>query len=365
MILQLAPDYFNTSIYSLLFDALKALDVDSHVFVSDNKPHPELTSSDRLTVVPKSFNTIQRVLYFPKQRYLFNHIINNIDIQKVDIVHAHTLFSSGYLAYRLKKKYGIPYIVAVRNTDVNVFMHNMPHLLPLGRKIAGEAQKIIFLSDAYKHQVIGHYFSSDLDHKSVVIPNGISSVFLNGNATPHSLPNNRLNLIFVGRVEKAKNIDTCIAVADRLHHDNTNVTLTLVGEMKDNRFLTEIQKRNYVKWINKSTQKDIITYLNDNDIFIMPSFKETFGLAYAEAMSQGLPVIYTRGQGFDGQYADGEVGYAVEPDNIEEITKCIHKIVNDYRNISARCIDHSKKYDWNIISMQYKQIYDSILTVNA
>ena len=35
----------------------------------------------------------------------------------------------------------------------------------------------------------------------------------------------------------------------------------------------------------------------ENDIYVMPSIIETFGLVYAEAMSQGLPVIYTRGQG--------------------------------------------------------------------
>lgn len=40
----------------------------------------------------------------------------------------------------------------------------------------------------------------------------------------------------------------------------------------------------------------------------MPSHKETFGLVYAEAMSQGLPIIYTKNQGFDGQFPDGYVG---------------------------------------------------------
>ena len=38
-------------------------------------------------------------------------------------------------------------------------------------------------------------------------------------------------------------------------------------------------------------------------------------------MSQGLPVIYSRRQGFDGQPKDGEVGYSVQHDSTEEITK--------------------------------------------
>ena len=45
----------------------------------------------------------------------------------------------------------------------------------------------------------------------------------------------------------------------------------------------------------------------------MTSLGESFGLTYAEAMSQGVPVIYSKGQGFDGQFKEGVVGYHVDP----------------------------------------------------
>ena len=55
----------------------------------------------------------------------------------------------------------------------------------------------------------------------------------------------------------------------------------------------------------------------------MLSIMETFGLVYAEAMSQGLPIIYTKGQGFDEQFDEGKVGYHADCFNIEEIVKRI------------------------------------------
>ena len=46
----------------------------------------------------------------------------------------------------------------------------------------------------------------------------------------------------------------------------------------------------------------------------MPSRYETFGLVYGEAMSQGLPIIYSKGQGVDGYFKEGTVGYGVVSD---------------------------------------------------
>ena len=53
----------------------------------------------------------------------------------------------------------------------------------------------------------------------------------------------------------------------------------------------------------------------------MPSFPETFGLVYVEAMSQGLPIIYTKGQGIDGYFEDGKVGYPVNTKDSNDIVK--------------------------------------------
>ena len=69
------------------------------------------------------------------------------------MVHAYTLFTDGNCARALSKKYGIPYGVAVRNTDVNNFFKMMPHLRGRGIKIMLGAKAVFFLSEAYREQV--------------------------------------------------------------------------------------------------------------------------------------------------------------------------------------------------------------------
>ena len=98
----------------------------------------------------------------------------------------------------------------------------------------------------------------------------------------------------------------------------------------------------------------------------MPSFLETFGRVYAEAMTQGVPVIYTRGQGFDKNFPEGTVGYSVKADDVEEITDAVNKILNNYAEISKNCIENSCIFNWNDIAEQLDKLYsDSVAGGNV
>jgi glycosyltransferase involved in cell wall biosynthesis len=68
---------------------------------------------------------------------------------------------------------------------------------------------------------------------------------------------------------------------------------------------------------------ELIDIYRANDIFVMPSFTESFGLVYAEAISQGLPVVYSIGQGFDRQFPEGEVGYHADPNSAQSVADAI------------------------------------------
>ena len=77
-------------------------------------------------------------------------------------------------------------------------------------------------------------------------------------------------------------------------------------------------------------------------------------------MSQGLPIIYTRGQGFDGQFAEGEVGYSVQYDSAEEIADRVKDILDKYEIISRNCIKKVDRFDWDKIAKEYIDIYKGI-----
>ncbi len=122
-----------------------------------------------------------------------------------------------------------------------------------------------------------------------------------------------------------------------------------------------IEKQDFIKYSPPCDKEKVVEYMRNADIFVMPSVKETFGLVYAEAMSQGLPVIYSRGQGFDKQFEEGQVGYSVDCFDQGEIADKIVSIVDNYEVISNSCIKLSDKFDWELISKQYLKIYKEAL----
>jgi len=79
--------------------------------------------------------------------------------------------------------------------------------------------------------------------------------------------------------------------------------------------------------------EDMPHVYNGCDLFAMASQFESFGLAYAEAMACGLPVIGTSVGGVPEVIDNGKSGVLVEPDNHVELSKAINNIIKNYRKM--------------------------------
>lgn len=273
--------------------------------------------------------------------------------------------SNGYISNRLKQDYGIPYIVAVRNTDLFTFFKVLPHSILLGRKIMNEAERVVFLSKAYRdltiNKCVAEKDKENIMKKSLIIPNGVDDYYLENKRTEIKDISKPIKLIYVGRVDDLnKNVLTTIKACDLLIKKGNEIELTLVGRFESKIFKKIIPKRDYIKYIGKTDKVGVREQLLKNDIFVMPSKRETFGLVYVEAMSQGLPVIYTKGQGFDTQFKEGEVGYHVQYNDAEEIAETILKIAKNYKKMSENAIKKSEEFNWEDISKIYIENYNQI-----
>lgn len=360
--------YYGTSkFYKNLYDnqIKSGLDIDVFVPVSSAFENNDFDFGP-YTIISKNHNKYDRYIFHLKHNKIFNDVQQKLNINEYAVVHAHSLFSNGYIAMRLKRQYGIPYIVAVRNTDANVFFKKMIHLRRLGLEILREANQIIFLSKSYEKLVIEKYVPKDykesIRKKVTIIPNGIDNFWFQNIANPKKTPEtSNLRLLQIGDVNKNKNIETTIKAIDMLISNGYNVKLNVVGKIRDQRVYNKIKNLDYVNYLGYKTKEELINIYRENDIFVLPSINETFGLVYAEAMSQGVPVIYTRGQGFDDQFDDGEIGYSVDCMNPDEMVDRIININEDYNEISNCCIKLVYKFEWKIISYEYEKLYYSKL----
>lgn len=365
-VLHICSTYIDRPFYKTMFDSLSNMGVDNVVYVprwSDKQ------TDDNVFVVSRKFNKFEKLLYWGEQRYIYNDIVSRIAVDNIDCVHVHRILYGGYAALQLKKKYGIPYIVAIRNSDIYGFMRNIGIYRRHCIDIMLNASKLVFLSHSYKKYVLEKYVSNKdrdkIERKSSVVTNGIDPIFLNNirnNFETAERNSKRIRLICVAEIDKNKNSKTLIQACKVLLGKGYNVELILLGRIVNRNVYNKAISNNFVKYLGVKPKRELIDVLRKSDVFVMPSIHESFGLVYAEAMTQGIPIIYSRGQGFDGQFNDGEVGYAVNCFDYKEIAGKVELILSDYNNISARCIESSQRYSWDNINKIYKEIYDQSMS---
>ncbi len=317
-------------------------------------------------VVKEDHEKWNKYLYFPKQNKIIQSIERTICVPEYEVLHAHSWYTNGYVAMKLAEKYNKPYIVAIRNGDVNKFYRKIFFLRAVGCAILVNAAKIVFLSETYRKMVVEELLPrkirEQIKGKSVVIPNGIDDFwFQNIYRGKRCIPSKTIRGIYVGEITKNKNVSATINALSVLKESGYDVSLTVIGEVKDKDEFALITECEFADYLEKRPKEQLMPEYRANDIFIMPSLTEAFGLVYAEAMSQGLPVIYTKGQGFDGQFENGLIGYAVNPKNYREIAERILQIIQRYDEISRQCVNNSKKFSWKSYVVKYTLIYKEVL----
>lgn len=307
-----------------------------------------------------------KATYFHKAHVLYADMLHKIDVKENDIIHAATLFSDGLLAYKTHKQFGIPYVVAVRNTDYNDFIRLMPHLWPVGRKILMHAKYVFFISEGIKRQFEESAFARPIINiirdRFVRIPNGVDDYWLDNVSEEPRLGH---RILYIGDFSENKNVVRLINAVLKLRNTNdfSDTELVIIGGGKNvtNRVQKLIsQHPECITYLGKIYDKQILTeVMHGSSLFAMPSIHETFGLVYIEALSQNLPVIYTKKQGIDGLF-DESVGIAVNPFSVNDITGALKTMLSKREKYSNAHVDFLQ-FRWSQIAKRYASIYELVV----
>lgn len=346
---------YGAEFYQDLFLALQDRGIDQNVFYPRNRSH-RIADPDRPYRIdsPRVLGALTKVSFSRKQRILRQQYDKLFHRNKPDLFHAHTLFSDGALANHYHKKYAIPFIVAIRSTDMDIFLKYKPWLLPLGKQIAGNASSIVFISPSLKRKFL-RKFGDSYESKSLVLPNGINQSYFQDEVTVKKATHTPLELLYVGSFQKLKKVPVLIKLTVK-----AGARLTIVGDggKDEKRVLQMIGNSNNIHYPGRiNNPARLSEFYRQSDIFVMTSKRETLGLVYLEAMSQGLPIIYSRNAGIDGLFEEGTVGYGVRPGSETELKEAMGKILANYEEISGNCISWAKQFNWKRISEKYKELY--------
>jgi glycosyltransferase involved in cell wall biosynthesis len=369
-ILHIANSFGYTNVYDKLFSKLNTL-VDSQVVfypMRAKKIDKYNNKQKPYTIInPLIIKKYDRYFYHGKIRKLYFYLTqkHHSTINSTNLVHAHTLFTDGGVALKLKKNQNIPYIVSVRSTDVDYFMKYALHLRNYGLRILNNANKIVFITPSLKNNLLRHFSAShraSLEKKSIIIPNGINNAFFETPLTERTKANTELiKLLYIGSFIKRKNLHKVINFCD-LNHNKYHLTIIGSGGNFSKRISSQIEDSPNLSYLGRiNDTKKIIDCIDRSDIFIMPSENETFGLVYVEALSRGIPIVYSKNTGIDGFFPNKTVGIRVHPRKPDTWDKHLQYLINNYDRISLRCRTEASHFNWDSISNQVYNLYRSAL----
>lgn len=374
-LLYISEDYLNTKVHHNLCNHLSSLGVEVTVFTV-------LRASSAFQNIDSSFEDIKyNVVKYQfdgnekRYKYDFRYKVNNkysylkqnVDISQYDIVIAGTLFIEGAIALRIKNEFHIPYIVCVRGTDVNFYFHKIVHLWLLGRDIVKSASKVIPITKSIRQALMNKLaligIKSEVDVKCDYVNNGIDQIWINNYTLKKNVDSPR-KLLFIGHLEKNKNIIRLQKAVISLIAKYPDIKLTIIGGASD--CYEEVMSLcksypNNFEYLGKIYDKQkLLKIVRGQDIFAMVSHSETFGLVYIEALSQGLPVLYTKGQGIDGVF-NKRVGEAVNSQNIDSIISGLERLLTHYNDYEPLSREEVASFSWIEIANRYKEIICNIL----
>jgi len=249
-----------------------------------------------------------------------------------DIIHVHGAVPDGHGVLLLNRKYRVPIVLSIHGRDINKVVHMSPlHRLLVG-KVVAEADATVVVSEKLKRRIVELFPGS---REPVVIHNGIdTTLFSHPGAKARALRvGGGPNLATVGNLLVHKNHKAVISAVARLKKDYPGIRLRIAGsgpeEGKLRSLCAELGVSENVEFLGLCSRQCVKELMSECDVFVMPSWDEGFGIVYIEAMSQGKPVIGSRGEGIADTITDGETGFLVDPHDVDELTEKIRLLIDD------------------------------------
>lgn len=357
--------YYENPLFGELVEAQKEFS-NPRVFYYQHEKHSFKNGGKEYVDRVACYRYWERIDFIKKQEKALNAYKRLYKQTNFQLNFAYSLFTNGYIAYQVKKEWQIPYVVMIQNTDINVFFKYIFWLRKVGINILLQANKVLVASKSYQNTLLEKYipyeYRSKIEKKIEVIPYGISDFWKNRVNIEKKNSVDTLKIVSVGSIDRNKNhLLICSALEKMIKQDTLKkVTVDIIGKGVNRRIVKKLDNYSFVNYWSYMPKEELIKKYRQGDLFILLSKTETFGLVYAEALSQGLPVIYTKGQGFDEQFAEGVVGFHSNLEE-EELIKKVKLILENYHSIQINCSEKSHKFFWSNIAPCYKKIYEEII----
>lgn len=294
---------------SLLEKELKKNGIDVKVF---SIKHPQRIRKD-IVSAPLLFDRINFANKILWGIFLFFQLLKENMKNSVIYSFGHGFDKFAICLISLMKK--VPYVIKLSGTVDKNYIKNIEQqksntFKHLQNKIILEADKIV-VQDKLSIENLKNDFGINKD-KINLIPNGVK-------AKEYKKIKKIKNILFVGRIIKEKGVFELCKAFVKLKKDFKDITLTIVGDGPESKFLSEFREINYV-----GKKNNIENYYKKSDLLILPTyFREGLPNVVLEAMSFGVPVVSTPVGSLIDIFTDNKDIFYVEKQNIIAIKEKI------------------------------------------
>lgn len=284
---------------------------------------------------------LQAPLYFPFAVRALEKLVRD---EGIELVHAHWILPNGWVASRVRKATGVPYVSTLHGSDVFMAERN-----PLFRRMAASAlagaSHVTSCSPDLRHRLLA---AAGVDpdgpeaEKVSLVPNG-TDLAPRATSDPAAarrglgLPEDGRLVVAVGRMVDKKGFRYLIDAVPQILETEPSARLVIGGSGD---LLESLQARarelgvaERVHFPGHLPHDRVLDLLAAAEVFVMPSVRDERGnidglpIVVLEAMAAGKPVVATEMAGIPLAVTDGETGFLVEEKSPEALAEAVGRLL--------------------------------------
>src|SRR5688572_250911 len=311
--------------------------------------------------------------YPPYELALASKMISVVKSEKLDLLHVHYAIphaSAAFMAKQILNAEGIiiPVVTTLHGTDITLVGKDASYA-PVVAFSINQSDGVTAVSHDLKRET---FQSFKITNEIEVIPNFIDLEKFKKQKKDHFkkaiCPNGESLVVHTSNFRKVKRVTDVIKIFANIHSE-IPAKLLMIGDGPDRTkaesMCRELDISHDVRFLGKLEAVEEV--LSVADLFLMPSEKESFGLAALEAMACEVPVISSNTGGLPELNVQGVTGFLSPVGDVEDMTRKALFVLdkNNLPKFKENALKRAKEFDITQILPIYEEYYQRIMEKTA
>lgn len=349
----------------------KALAKEGHKvhFITYSQPTRLDFLNENLFYHEVDFHSYPLFEYPPYELALASKMVSVVKNEKLDLLHVHYAIphaSAAYMAKQILKTEGIhiPVVTTLHGTDITLVGKDASYE-PVVTFSINQSDGVTAVSSDLRKETFEHF---KITNEIEVIPNFIDLEKFKKQKKDHFkkaiCPNQEALIVHTSNFRKVKRVNDVVRIFANIHSEIPS-KLLMIGDgperSKAEKLCRDLGICDDVRFLGKLEAVEEV--LSVADLFLMPSEKESFGLAALEAMACEVPVVSSNTGGVPELNVQGVTGFLSPVGDVEDMTRKSLFILDkdNLPKFKENALKRAKEFDITRILPLYETYYTKIL----